>query len=1077
MVSSPPGSLVQRTPWYVALGLAAALVLPGHARAGFVPQVDPPTVAYTIDGNLGNNGWYVGSGSAAKYIVVHWAVSGDVTSTNGCEPAVQISDPNTGTTLTCTATGGGGTTSVTTKLLKVDATPPATSVTPSRAPNGAGWYRSSVALQWSGTDSTSGIASCTVPLTYNGPDTSGTVESGTCSDNAGNWSSAAVTIHYDSTAPTTTPTPTPTPNANGWLNTPVQVAWQGSDATSNVASCTASSSYSGPDTPGATLSGSCTDNAGNTSSASFTVKYDTKAPTTTAAPARAPNSAGWFNTPVTISGSDTDSLSGTGPCTSTTYGGPDTSGTSKTVTCTDQAGNSSTGSYVVKYDATPPAVSASTTRPADQGPWFNHPVDVVWSGTDGTSGIASCSSLTYNGPDNANASVQGSCTDAAGNSTTAAFGLKYDSKPPVTTASSSPAPNANGWVNSKPDVTWSGSDATSGVASCTKTTYSGPETAGTTLGGTCTDNAGNTSGSSFTVRYDATPPSTAAAPARAPNAAGWFNAPVTISGSGTDALSGIDSCTSVGYGGPDTTGTSRSVTCTDKAGNSSSGSYAVKYDATPPAVTGGTPARPPDANGWYNHGVRVDFGGTDATSGIASCSAPIYDGPDGANAAVHGTCTDNAGNTGATDFGLQYDATPPTVAVAAARPADHDGWYNRPVSISWSGTDTTSGIDSCTPALTYSGPDSANASSGGGCTDRAGNSASPPALSFRYDSTPPAVQAVASRPPDANGWYNHGLRVDWNGADPVAGTASCSSYAYSGPDAAAVQPSGTCTDKAGNTSAPVAFGFRFDSTPPTGISAAPARPPDHGGWYNRPFAVKWSGSDALSGIASCTTATYGGPTNGATAMSGSCTDQAGNTSGAVGYAFKYDGTPPAFDRLSLTPHDDAVAVRWRASGATSFQVTRKPGVGGAASSVVYDGAASSFADRKVDNYVRYTYVVTAEDEAGNELARSAAATPMPVLFAPRPGARVGPGSSPLLAWRAAGKARYYNVQLWLGGRVVGSWWPAGSRLRLPARWRFGGSAHTLEPGSYTWYVWPGRGPRRLGRYGKLLGKSTFVVGS
>jgi len=454
----------------------------------------------------------------------------------------------------------------------------------------------------------------------------------------------------------------------------------------------------------------------------------------------------------------------------------------------------------------------------------------------------------------------------------------------------------------------------------------------------------------------------------------------------------------------------------------------------------------------------------------------MFAGPDGANASVHGTCTDKAGNSAGLDFGLQYDSTPPTVAVAAARPADHDGWYNRPVSISWNGTDATSGIDSCTAALTYSGPDSSNASSGGGCTDRAGNSASPPALSFRYDATPPAVQPVASRPPDSNGWYNHPLTVGWSGSDPVSGVASCSSYSYSGPDTAAVQPSGTCTDKAGNSSVAVPFGFRFDATPPTGITAGPTRPPDHDGWYNRPFAVKWSGSDALSGIASCTTTTYGGPTNKATALSGSCTDQAGNASGAVGYAFKYDSTPPSFDGLSLTSRDDAVTVRWRASGATAFKVTRKPGTGNAGSSVVYDGPASSFTDRKVDNYVRYTYVVTAEDGAGNELARSAAAMPMPVLFAPRPGARVSPGSSPLLAWRPARDARYYNVQLWLDGHTVGSWWPTRSHLKLPARWRFGRSARTLEAGSYTWYVWPGRGARRLGKYGRLLGKSTFVVG-
>jgi hypothetical protein len=1047
VVSSPPGSLVQRASWCVALGLAAAVLLPAQADARFVAQDDaPPVVTYTIDGTTGNNGWYVSTS-----IVVHWSVSGSVTSTTGCEPAISVSAPNTGTTLTCTASGPGGTTSVTTKVLKLDATAPSASVTPSSAPNGAGWYRTPVTLQWSGTDSTSGLASCTAALTYGGPDTTGTAESGTCSDNAGNWSAAGLTVHYDSTPPTTTPAPSPAPNANGWLKTAVQVGWSGSDATSLIASCDSATPYNGPETSGTTLTGSCTDKAGNTSSGTFVVRYDKTPPATTAVPTRAPNPAGWYRAPITISGSGTDALSQVDSCTSTTYSGPDTSGTSKSVTCTDRAGNSSSGSYVVEYDATPPTVTAATERAPDQSGWFNHAVDVNWSGTDGTSGVdpGSCTSTTYSGPDNASASVQGSCTDAAGNSATANFGLKYDSTRPVTTPAPSPMPNANGWLKSSVDVVWNGTDAISGVASCSpKSTYSGPDTAGTAVSGTCTDNAGNTSGATFIVRYDATAPTTTAVPARAPNGAGWFNAPVTISGSGTDSLSGNDTCTSTSYGGPDTTGTSRSVTCTDKAGNSSSGSYVVKYDATPPALTTPTVARAPDANGWYNQPVRVDWHGTDLTSQIASCSSPTYAGPDGANAVVHGTCTDAAGNSAASNFSVQYDSTAPAVEVDAARPADHDGWYNHPVSISWSGTDATSGIDTCKPPLTYSGPDDGNASSGGQCTDHAGNTGSPPALSFRYDATPPSVTALPSRLPDAGGWYNHRLTVDWSGSDAYSGISSCSSYAYDGPDAVSVQPTGVCTDKAGNTSAPAAFSFRFDGTPPTGIGAAPARPPDHNGWYNHPVPVRWSGSDTLSGIASCTSMDYKGPASGVAALSGSCTDQAGNASGPSAFDLRYDQAPPAFAKLGLTALDGKVALSWRVSGATHVGVSRSPGIGGARTSTLYDGSAAAFVDRQAQNYLRYRYVVTAQDAAGNTITRRAVATPRPTLFAPRPGARVAAGGTPLFAWEPVRKALYYNLQLWLDGRPVGSWWPSRARLALPAHWRFNDSARRLEPGDY-----------------------------
>jgi hypothetical protein len=752
-------------------------------------------------------------------------------------------------------------------------------------------------------------------------------------------------------------------------------------------------------------------------------------------------------------------------------------GTTRTCSATSAGGTTTVTTKLLKVDATAPSTSVAATTAPNSAGWYRFPVSLQWSGSDTTSGIASCSpQLTYGGPDTTGTSKSGSCVDNAGNTSAAALTIHYDSTPPGTTPMPSPAPNSRGWLRSPVSVAWSGSDATSGVSSCSGASgYSGPDTVGTTLNGSCTDKAGNSSSGSFIVRYDTHAPATTAFPARAPNAAGWFRAPVTISGSGADALSGVDSCSSTAYGGPDTTGAGASVTCTDAAGNSSSDAYVVKYDATPPALSGPTAERVPDHDGWYERPVRIDWHATDAMSGGVSCSSLTYTGPDDANASASGTCTDAAGNSNTRSFGLRYDATPPSVTVTAARPADHDGWYDHPVSISWTGTDATSGIDSCTAPLTYSGPDDGNASSGGHCTDHAGNTASPPELSFRYDATAPSATAFPSRPPDAGGWYNHRLTVDWSGSDPVSGISSCSSYAYGGPDATGLQPSGVCTDKAGNTSAPAAFSFRFDATPPTSIAAAPGRPPDHDGWYNHPLPVRWSGSDALSGIGSCTSVDYGGPVAGPAVLSGGCTDQAGNSSDPLAFDLNYDASPPVFERLKLRALDGTVALRWRVSSATHVSVSRSPGIGRAPTSLLYEGSAATFVDRKAENYVRYRYVVTAEDAAGNTRSRTGLATPKPTLFAPRPGARLGAGSTPVFAWKPAAKTLYYNLQLWLAGRQVGSWWPSRARLALPSHWQFGRGAHRLGPGEYAWYVWPGRGPRRAGRYGPLLGKSTFTV--
>jgi hypothetical protein len=104
----------------------------------------------------------------------------------------------------------------------------------------------------------------------------------------------------------------------------------------------------------------------------------------------------------------------------------------------------------------------------------------------------------------------------------------------------------------------------------------------------------------------------------------------------------------------------------------------IKVDKTPPVVTGGQPARGADFNGWYNHPVAVAFSGSDLTSGVASCTAPTYGGPDGAAASLFGTCIDNAGNVSSPfGYGLSFDATAPPIAALKAAAGD------RRVVVTW----------------------------------------------------------------------------------------------------------------------------------------------------------------------------------------------------------------------------------------------------------------------------------------------------------------------------------------------------------------------------------------------------------
>jgi hypothetical protein len=293
---------------------------------------------------------------------------------------------------------------------------------------------------------------------------------------------------------------------------------------------------------------------------------------------------------------------------------------------------------------------------------------------------------------------------------------------------------------------------------------------------------------------------------------GWYTTNVTVSFfvAADPNITGTPGC-GVFTVSSDTTG--QSFQC--EVDYNTGGSYktpviTVKRDATPPTISGGSPSRGPDSNGWYNHPVGINFSGTDATSGIAGCSGPSYGGPDTASASFSGTCTDNAGNTSSpASFGpIKYDATPPSVSISLSRGPDSGNWYNHPVDFSATGSDNLSGIASCSSGTI---PGSTAAS----CTDAAGNSASAN-VGVNYDASGPSIDSITfDRPPDSDGWYNHPVQVVFHGSDGGSGIAGCSATTYAGPDTSSTTVNGNCRDNAGNSTGGTSPAFKYDSTPPT----------------------------------------------------------------------------------------------------------------------------------------------------------------------------------------------------------------------------------------------------------------------
>jgi hypothetical protein len=473
-------------------------------------------------------------------------------------------------------------------------------------------------------------------------------------------------------------------------------------------------------------------------------------------------------------------------------------------------------------------------------------------------------------------------------------------------------------------------------------------------------------------------------------------------------------------------------------------------------------------NGWYRSSVTVSIsvvGATDTTCPVVKTFRSNTDPPL--------DCTATDGN-GTIPFHLAFkiDTDAPTVTGASpSRAADANGWFNQPVSFSFTGSDATSGIASCSTA-TYSGSDSGSASVSGTCRDIAGNVSAPTPTQLKYDATPPSVTPAAGRSADANGWYNHAVDVTFAGSDATSGIDSCTgNVTYAGPDTAGASLAGSCVDHAGNRTA-ASLPLKYDGTPPS-AAAKVARQPDERGWYTRPVAVAFTGTDALSGLADCTPAkTYNGPDNGSASVGGTCRDNAGNTATAAA-PLKYDATAPKLQDVAVAPGGGEVTLTWKQpTDVTSVAVTRSPGRKGSKETVIYKGKAARARDTGLAPGVDYHYRLTSLDEAGNQSVAQVTAKLL-ALYSPAAGKPAHAGTA--LRWNADKSATYYNLQLYRGTRKVLSTWPVGTSFRLPKTWSYAGHRFNLTRGKYKWFVWPGRGPRAQAKYGALLGSSTFVV--
>jgi hypothetical protein len=160
------------------------------------------------------------------------------------------------------------------------------------------------------------------------------------------------------------------------------------------------------------------------------------------------------------------------------------------------------------------AVPPSLTYDCDPAPddcsgWFRSAVQLKWDWPQLTAdpSAGNCNKQTFSS-DTKGTNVHCEVKDqSSGDTTGRTVTIRIDRTGPTVTGPGLGRPPDDGeWFNHPIAFGFTGQDTTSGIESCTGGTYSGPDGAGVGLSGSCRDVAGNVTGGTFTINYDATPP-------------------------------------------------------------------------------------------------------------------------------------------------------------------------------------------------------------------------------------------------------------------------------------------------------------------------------------------------------------------------------------------------------------------------------------------------------------------------------------------------------------------------------------------------------------------------------------------
>jgi hypothetical protein len=681
------------------------------------------------------------------------------------------------------------------------------------------------------------------------------------------------------------------PNVHGWYNTDISLTYTCSDALSGVANGSCPGVFIvDVEAANQIITKSVSDCAGNNASISTSViNIDKTLPTIEFDYSVQVNSYGWYNQIVTIGFHCHDLLSGVRVCPTAIVFDHEGAHQPCSGTAIDYADNSNSISVDINIDLTAPTIVYVLSFQPNSYGWCNVDVSIEFTCTDVLSGIAGeCPSLVLIDYEIKEYVITRGISDKAGNnasvSTTA---ISIDKTKPVLVFDIDRTVNEYGWYNQIVTVGCNCTDNLSGVRVCPPSQVFYYEGAHQSCSGTVIDYADNEDTVSIDINIDLTAPTFTYELSFQPNVYGWCNAAVSVLFRCFDALSGIPegSCPPLVLIDYEIEKQVITRSINDKAGNQATIiTREISIDLIKPTIEFVFSSQP-NSYGWYNQYVSVSCVCRDNLSGVRVCPG-TREFKEGNGQKCTGTVIDYADNNDTISVDLNIDVTAPTIITTVYPQPNAQGWCNKDVTISYVCSDNLSGLNGPCPSTVVIDQDCKGKHYDVVISDLAGNTASSN-TTINLDKTAPTIVAIVTPVPNANGWNNKATNVTFICSDALSGIKSCPPSVIVNEGKGQVI-SGTCYDNAGN-SASTSVTVNVDLTPPKITGST-----NSGGWCTKNTDVTFTCSDSLSGIKSCpgTVQLEDGYNQ---VITGTATDNAGNTASTTVRGVNVDKTPPVLN--------------------------------------------------------------------------------------------------------------------------------------------------------------------------------------